>query len=160
MTTAYNFGAPIEKPVEPTKEGYIFKGWDREIPATMPAENIEVKAKFVVDTFLLTTIVENVRTEVRYPYGANVDAPEEPTREGYTFAGWSTTIPATMPAADVVTEALWTVNSYDLIIVVDEDSTTVSYEFGAIPLESPSTLATMEAPVVVKPETISNRALI
>lgn len=137
-TTAYNFGAPIEKPVEPTKEGYIFKGWDREIPATMPAENIEVKAKFVVDTFLLTTIVENVRTEVRYPYGANVDAPEEPTREGYTFAGWSTTIPATMPAADVVTEALWTVNSYDLIIVVDEDSTTVSYEFGAI-VEQPAT---------------------
>lgn len=137
-TTAYNFGAPIEKPVEPTKEGYIFKGWDREIPATMPAENIEVKAKFVVDTFLLTTIVENVRTEVRYPYGANVDAPEEPTREGYTFAGWSTTIPATMPAADVVTEALWTVNSYDLIIVVDEDSTTVSYEYGAI-VEQPAT---------------------
>lgn len=137
-TTAYNFGAPIEKPVEPTKEGYIFKGWDREIPATMPAENIEVKAKFVVDTFLLTTIVENVRTEVRYPYGANVDAPEEPAREGYTFAGWSTTIPATMPAADVVTEALWTVNSYDLKIVVDEDSTTVSYEFGAI-VEQPAT---------------------
>lgn len=137
-TTAYNFGAPIEKPVEPTKEGYIFKGWDREIPATMPAENIEVKAEFVVDTFLLTTIVENVRTEVRYPYGANVDAPEEPAREGYTFAGWSTTIPATMPAADVVTEALWTVNSYDLIIVVDEDSTTVSYEFGAI-VEQPAT---------------------
>ncbi|MEE0912501.1 MAG: InlB B-repeat-containing protein [Paludibacteraceae bacterium] len=137
-TTAYNFGAPIEKPVEPTKEGYIFKGWDREIPATMPAENIEVKAKFVVDTFLLTTIVENVRTEVRYPYGANVDAPEEPTREGYTFAGWSTQIPATMPAADVVTEALWKVDSYDLIIVVDEDSTTVSYEFGAI-VEQPAT---------------------
>jgi hypothetical protein len=44
--TLYYYGAMIAEPAVPEKEGYVFDGWSSEIPATMPAENVSVSAKF------------------------------------------------------------------------------------------------------------------
>ena len=41
-----DYGTVITAPEAPTREGYTFIGWDKEIPETMPAENITVKAKW------------------------------------------------------------------------------------------------------------------
>ena len=41
-----DYGTAITAPEAPTREGYTFMGWDREIPTTMPAENITLKAKW------------------------------------------------------------------------------------------------------------------
>lgn len=39
-------GETAKTPAEPTREGYTFIGWDKEIPATMPAENITITARW------------------------------------------------------------------------------------------------------------------
>ena len=46
ITITQDYGTPITAPADPTREGYIFMGWDREIPTTMPAENITLKARW------------------------------------------------------------------------------------------------------------------
>lgn len=46
ITITQDYGTPITAPADPTREGYTFIGWDMEIPTTMPAENITLKARW------------------------------------------------------------------------------------------------------------------
>lgn len=39
-------GTAINKPADPTREGYTFNGWIPDLPATMPAKNMTLEAKW------------------------------------------------------------------------------------------------------------------
>ena len=49
--------------------------------------------------------------------GETITPEPAPTKEGYTFSGWST-IPATMPAKDVTVTGTFTINKYTLTFIV------------------------------------------
>ena len=109
-----DYGTQITAPADPTREGYTFIGWDREIPATMPAENVTVTAQWEINRYTVTfdTAGGSEIAPITQDYGTAITAPADPTREGYTFIGWDREIPAIMPAENVTVTAQWEINRY------------------------------------------------
>ncbi|WP_276329549.1 InlB B-repeat-containing protein [Pseudoruminococcus massiliensis] len=116
ITITQDYGTPITAPADPTREGYTFIGWDKAIPATMPAENMTITAKWKVNSYTITfdTAGGSEIAPITQDYGTQIAAPADPTREGYTFIGWDTEIPTTMPAENITVTAKWKVNSYTI----------------------------------------------
>lgn len=113
---------PADRPADPTKEGYTFAGWDKTIPTTMPAENMTITARWQVNQYTITFKPENGGQDIviKQDYGTAITAPANPTKTGYTFAGWDKTIPSTMPAEDMTITARWTENRVIVIIRPDD----------------------------------------
>ena len=104
-----DYGTVITAPEAPTREGYTFIGWDKEIPTTMPAENMTVTAQWKINRYTITfdTNGGSEIAPITQDYGTAITAPADPTREGYTFIGWDTEIPTTMPAENITLKAKW-----------------------------------------------------
>ena len=104
-----DYGTEITAPDNPTRKGYTFKGWDKEIPKTMPAENITVKAQWEINQYTITfdTNGGSEIAPITQDYGTEITAPDNPTRKGYTFKGWDREIPETMPAENITITARW-----------------------------------------------------
>ncbi len=120
QTVAY--GSKVTKPADPTAEGYTFGGWYKEAACTN-AWNFntatvtgaqELFAKWTIQSFTLSWDVNGgdalsgTYTHGTVVYGTAIVAPADPTRTGYTFAGWDPAVAETMPAADVTYTATWT----------------------------------------------------
>ena len=111
-----DYGTEITAPDNPTRKGYTFKGWDKEIPKTMPAENITVKAQWEINQYTITfdTNGGSEIAPITQDYGTEITAPDNPTRKGYTFKGWDKEIPKTMPAENITVKAQWKINQYTI----------------------------------------------
>ena len=111
-----DYGTEITVPDNPTRKGYTFKGWDKEIPETMPAENITVKAQWEINQYTITfdTNGGSEIAPITQDYGTEITAPDNPTRKGYTFKGWDKEIPKTMPAENITVKAQWEINQYTI----------------------------------------------
>ena len=111
-----DYGTEITAPADPTRKGYTFKGWDKEIPKTMPAENITVKAQWEINQYTITfdTNGGSEIAPITQDYGTEITAPADPTRKGYTFKGWDKEIPKTMPAENITVKAQWEINQYTI----------------------------------------------
>ena len=111
-----DYGTEITAPDKPTRKGYTFKGWDKEIPKTMPAENITVKAQWEINPYTITfdTNGGSEIAPITQDYGTEITAPDNPTRKGYTFKGWDKEIPETMPAENITVKAQWEINQYTI----------------------------------------------
>ena len=104
-----DYGTQITAPADPTREGYTFIGWDKAIPATMPAEDLTVTAQWRINQYTIAfdTGGGSAIAPITQDYGTQITAPADPTREGYTFIGWDKAIPATMPAESITITAQW-----------------------------------------------------
>ena len=117
-----DYGTAITAPANPTKTGYTFAGWDKTIPTTMPAENMTITARWQVNQYTITFKPENGGQDIviKQDYGTAITTPANPTKTGYTFAGWDKTIPSTMPAENITLTARWTENRVIVIIRPDD----------------------------------------
>lgn len=141
-----NYGTTITPPANPTRTGYTFNGWDPEIPATMPAENMTLTAQWTINQYTITfdTNGGSAIAPITQDFGTAIEAPADPTRDGYTFAGWDVKIPTTMPATNMTITASWTpvtyTISYDLAggSVATPNPTSYNIETASFTLNNPT----------------------
>ena len=125
------YGESITPEAEPTKEGYTFSGWSW-IPSKMPSEDVIVTGSFTVNKYKLTYKVDGAEYKTsEIEYGAAITPEAVPTKEGYTFSGWSW-IPSKMPAEDVTVTGSFIVNKYKITYIIDgEVYLTEEVEYGS-----------------------------
>ena len=135
-----DYGTEITAPANPTRKGYTFKGWDKEIPETMPAENITVKAQWEINQYTITfdTNGGSEIAPITQDYGTEITAPANPTRKGYTFKGWDKEIPETMPAENITVKAQWKINQYTVTVKPENGKAdiTITQDYGT-PITAP-----------------------
>lgn len=118
--------APADRPADPTKEGYTFIGWYNGESewnfADAVTEALPLTAKWQLNRYTITfdTAGGSEVPSITQDYGTAIIAPANPTKTGYTFAGWDKTIPSTMPAGDMTITAQWTENRVIVIIRPDD----------------------------------------
>lgn len=114
----YGVGATLPTADDMTYTGHTFKGWyDNEGLTGSPVTaiggtetgNKEYWAKWEINQYTITVKPENGKADITITqdYGTAITAPADPTREGYTFTGWDTEIPTTMPAENITLKARW-----------------------------------------------------
>ena len=154
ITQAY--GTPIIAPANPTKPGCTFTGWNPELPAAMPAENLTVTAQWSPDIYAITYNLDGGTASGNpdfYTVESSTITLNPPTRTGYTFIGWSGTdlsgsdnLTVTIPTGSIGNRsytAHWSLNTYSITYDLDggtafgnPDSYTV--ESAAITLKEPT----------------------
>src|SRR5690554_520102 len=110
-------------PANPTKLGYTFSGWSQPVPIKMPAEDVTLIAEWSINQYTITFDSNGGSpvTAITQDYATTVSKPTDPTKAGYTFAGWysdsnlSTAYTfTTMPAEDITLYAKWNIITYSI----------------------------------------------
>ena len=150
----YGVGATLPTADDMTYTGHTFKGWyDNESLTGDPVTaiggtemgNKEYWAKWTINQYTITFDTDGGSevAPITQDYGTAITAPADPTREGYTFTGWDTAIPATMPAHNMTITAQWTVNQYTITYDLDGGTAegnpdTYTVETDAFTLKNPT----------------------
>ena len=129
---------------EITKVGYTFDGWyNGETKVTEITTgtygNMTLVAKWTADLYTisydLADGVNNPENPTSYTIESGLITLKDPTKEGYTFAGWFngeqliTTIDSNT-LENISLTAKWTVNSYKLTFDVDGNLTEKTFKYG------------------------------
>ena len=119
QTSTIEYGATPEytgktpTKAEDAQYTYTFEGWSPEITAVTGNATYTATFTQTAKTYTLTWDVNGGNaltgdyTTGTVAYGTTITKPADPTREGYTFAGWSPAVAATMPAANTTYTAQW-----------------------------------------------------
>jgi len=115
-----NYGTTITAPTAPDRTGYSFVGWYRDLGYTTPwvfatdvvTGNTTLYARWTINQYTVTFRNWDgslLKTEL-VNYGGSATPPANPSRTGYTFAGW---VPAyTNITNNLAVSAAFTINTY------------------------------------------------
>ncbi|MBO5788902.1 MAG: InlB B-repeat-containing protein, partial [Clostridia bacterium] len=127
-------GKRLSSMPKPTKEHHTFSGWDK-VPSRMPARDLTVEGHFVPNTYKLSFCVgEETLCTLELAYGAPVECPEAPEREGHTFVGWQN-LPETMPGEDTIVEGVFQPQTYQITYVIrnaENKAATTSFTYPCV----------------------------
>ena len=88
----FKYGESVTAIENPTKVGHTFAGWSKELPETMPANDITVEAKWAINSYDITYDlaggVNSPENPTSYTIESGLITLKDPTRVGYTFVGW------------------------------------------------------------------------
>jgi len=103
-----------------SKEGYKLTGWSEDVPTSMPASDVIIEANWEeIPPVEVTIAYNNGVTEnqvIKQVPGTKFPSIDIPTKDGYTFMGWSKSIPEYMPDSNMTIEAIWVESTYTLTI--------------------------------------------
>ena len=109
-TDSIAYGSEIVLRDEPVKEGHTFSGWS-DVPETMPSNDITIEGTFSINSYTVTFMIDGeVYETATVEFGAEIELPTSPEKEGYIFGGW-VGVPDSMPAQDVVIEGEYIVDT-------------------------------------------------
>ena len=143
-------GSSIQITATP-EEGYHFVKWSNDVtdnPYTFTVNSdVTLTATFEPNQYTIVFDSDGGTevTNITASYKSALTKPADPTKEGYTFAGWDPEFPETMPLNGATLKATWTpityTISYDLAggALADGVTNAVSYtiESDAITLNNP-----------------------
>ena len=106
---------------------------------TMPEEDVTVTCTFKPKEYSLAWNIDGERTESKIPFGSEITAPEVEKKEGYTFAGWTPSVPDTMPASDLEFFAVFEPITCKAVFKADgKEIASVDYDLGMSEIEEPA----------------------
>ncbi|WP_164779817.1 tail fiber protein, partial [Paenibacillus kobensis] len=143
-------GAMASKPTDPTRTGYTFGGWYSDAALSIPFNfmgtaitgDTTLYARWTLNQYIVSFNTDggSVIGSQSVSYNGKVSKPvTDPTKTGYTFAGWYTSSGLTVPfdftgtsiTGDTTVYAKWTVNPYTVDFDTDggtaEANQTVNY---------------------------------
>jgi len=127
-TGSFNHGAEVQLTANPAT-GYVFVNWTNAqgaVVCTTATYNFNVTsdsaltANFALKEYTITYMDGNTELDVdTFAFGADVTAIADPEKECKEFAGWNETLPATMPANNIVLYAQWNDLYYNITASAD-----------------------------------------
>ena len=154
----YNMETNTFTLINPTRTGYTFTGWTGSNGST-PQTTVTIdqgsttgalnyKANWTINQYTITFVTGEGGTvidPITQDYDTDITAPADPTRPGYDFTGWSTTLPVKMPAENMTVTAQWVVITYNI---------TYDLNGGTNHSDNPTTY-TVESTITLKAPTLS-----
>ncbi|MDG0889488.1 InlB B-repeat-containing protein [Paracholeplasma manati] len=125
----------------PIQTGYSFEGWYTDVALTQAynvstpvVQSLQLYAKWIINEYTITFNSDGGSSvsPITQNYNTAVVAPADPTREGYSFTGWSQAVPANMPANNLTLTAQWSINQYTITFDSNEGSaiSAITQDFG------------------------------
>jgi len=129
-----DYQAAVTAPEAPTRTGYDFAGWDKEIPAVMPNEDITFTAQWTPTVYTITYNLDGGSLTTDNPTTYTIESSDialnNPTKEHYVFAGWTGTgLPA---ASDAVVIATGSTGNRTYTATWEKETYTVSITGGGV----------------------------
>ena len=130
-TQSVEYGTMPTIPTVPTREGYDFIGWDKSVVAVTGEATYTAQYKIKTYTIKFVDYNGTVLSEKTVNHGSMPTVPANPSRTGYNFTGWDSTV--VTATANKTYTAQYSIIKYTITWIVGTETRTTTVEYGSMP---------------------------